>query len=355
MSAPPTETANAGHGPVVLQVDNLPTPHAAARGASVGQATTGQNQQMATHTTWADSVDEDVSHRTFFPGFTHLQVPVSDLTLNAVRGGAGPPVLLLHGYPQMHVMWHRVAPLLATRFTVICPDLRGYGDSGKPASDPRHAPYSKRVMAADQLELMRHLGFERFAVVGHDRGGRVARRLAIDHPDAVGRLAVLDLIPTATIYATLTQERATTVWRYFFLIQPPDLPERLIGAQAGAYLDWTLREWCGTPGALSAAARREYRRCFDGTTIHASCEDYRAGATIDLEHDAADAGRRLSCPMLVLWSARGLGAAYDVLSIWRDEASDPQDVRGQALDCGHFLAEERPRETATALLQFLAG
>jgi haloacetate dehalogenase len=207
-------------------------------------------------------------------------------------------------------------------------------------------------MATDQIELMRNLGFERFAVVGHDRGARVARRLALDHPDVVSHLAVLDIVPTATIYATLNRARATNVWRYFFLVQPPDLPERLIGGQIDAYLDWTLREWCRTPGALSPEAVQEYRRCFDAATIHASCEDYRAGATIDLEHDAADAGHRLACPVLVLWSAGGLGASYDVLSIWREEAAD---VRGQALECGHFLAEERPEETASALLPFLAG
>jgi haloacetate dehalogenase len=258
-------------------------------------------------------------------------------------------VLLLHGYPQTHVIWHHVAPVLAERFTVVCSDLRGYGDSGKPRSDENHEPYSKRVMAQDQLELMRALGFERFALVGHDRGARVARRLALDHPDSVSRLAILDIVPTETIYGQLDQERATKVWRYFFLIQPPDLPERLIGADPGFYLDWTLREWCGTPGALDGAAVSEYRRCFEPATIHAGCEDYRAGATIDLSHDRAD-GERIPCPVLVLWSAQGIGSFYDVLSIWQRQADT---VRGRALDCGHFLAEERPAETASELSRFL--
>jgi haloacetate dehalogenase len=284
-----------------------------------------------------------------FPGFSRAQLAVNGTTINSVRGGVGPPVLLLHGYPQTHVIWHRVAPVLAERFTVVCSDLRGYGDSGKPGSDESHEPYSKRVMAQDQLELMRALGFERFALVGHDRGARVARRLALDHPDAVSRLASLDIVPTETIYGLLDQQRATAVWRYFFLVQPPDLPERLIGADPGFYLDWTLREWCGTPGALDEAAVSEYRRCFDAATIHAGCEDYRAGATIDLAHDRADK-TRIRCPLLVLWSARGIGSSYDVLSIWREQADA---ARGRALDCGHFLPEERPAETASELSRFL--
>jgi haloacetate dehalogenase len=284
-----------------------------------------------------------------FPGFSTLDLPVNGTTIHAVRGGTGPPVLLLHGYPQTHAMWHRVAPRLAQRFTVVCPDLRGYGDSGKPSSDESHEPYSKRVMAQDQLELMRALGFEVFALVGHDRGARVARRLALDHPDSVSRLAILDVVPTETIYGLLDRERATTVWRYFFLVQPPDLAERLIGADPGFYLDWTLREWCGTPDALDDAAVSEYRRCFDTATIHAGCEDYRAGATIDLSHDRADR-KRIHCPVLVLWSGQGIGASYDVLSIWREQAPG---AHGHALDCGHFLAEERPADTTSELTRFL--
>jgi haloacetate dehalogenase len=290
-----------------------------------------------------------MSSGSLLKGFSRVELAVNGTTINAERGGSGPPLLLLHGYPQTHAMWHRVAPALGERFTVVCPDLRGYGDSGKPSSDENHEPYAKRVMALDQLELMRALGFERFALAGHDRGARVARRLTLDHPDAVSRLAILDIVPTETIYGTLDQGRATTVWRYFFLVQPPDLPERLIGADPGFYLDWTFREWCGTPGSLDEAAVSKYRRCFDAATIHAGCEDYRAGATIDLAHDRADE-EQIRCPLLVLWSARGIGSTYDVLSIWREQADA---IRGRALNCGHFLAEERPDETTAELLAFL--
>jgi haloacetate dehalogenase len=206
-------------------------------------------------------------------------------------------------------------------------------------------------MAQDQVAIMRALGFERFAVAGHDRGGRVARRLALDHPERVTHLAVLDIVPTDTIYATLDQRRATDVWRYFFLIQPFDLPERVIGADREFYLRWTLDHWCGTTGALTAEATAEYLRCFDAATIHATCEDYRAGATIDLEHDRADAGRTLSCPLLVMWSARGLGRLYDVGDCWRQEAA--AGLRTAALDCGHFLPEERPEQVAAGLVAFM--
>jgi haloacetate dehalogenase len=284
-------------------------------------------------------------------GFSSRRVPANGTDINVVHGGAGPPVLLLHGYPQTHVMWHRVARLLAGHFTVVCPDLRGYGDSAAPPSDVNHEPYSKRAMAQDQLEVMRTLGYERFALVGHDRGARVARRLALDRPGVVMRLALLDIVPTATIYATLDQARATTVWRYLFLVQPADLPERLIGADPAFYLRWTFEEWSGDAGALDPAALAEYVRCFDEATIHASCEDYRAGATVDLAHDAEDVTQSISCPLLVLWSASGLGTSYDVLAIWREQADD---VRGRALDCGHFLAEQRPEEVAAELIAFLA-
>jgi haloacetate dehalogenase len=287
-----------------------------------------------------------------FPGFSAVDLDVDGTTIHAVRGGSGPPLLLLHGYPQTHVAWHRVAPVLAERFTVVCPDLRGYGDSDKPPADGSHAAYSKRTMARDQLGVMRELGYERFALAGHDRGARVARRLTLDHPDAVVRLALLDIVPTAHIYASLDKERATAVWRYFFLIQPPDLPERLIGADPTFYLRWTFDEWSGRPDALDAAAIAEYARCFDERTIRAGCEDYRAGATIDLAHDRADGSRSIACPLLILWSAHGLGSSYDVLEIWQEQAAD---VRGHALDCGHFLAEERPHETAARLAEFLAG
>jgi haloacetate dehalogenase len=248
-------------------------------------------------------------------------------------------------------MWRRVAPALAERFTVVCVDLRGYGDSGKPPGDQEHVGYSKRTMAQDQLALMQALGYDRFAVVAHDRGARVALRLALDQPAAVTRLAILDIVPTSVIYGSVDDGRARSVWRYFFLTQPFDLPERLIGTNRDFYLRWTLDEWCGTPGALADDVVAEYLRCFDADTVHASCEDYRAGATIDLVHDRVDLGQQLRCPLLVLWSASGLGQQYDVEAIWRRQASD---FRGRGLECGHFIAEERPEDTGAELLTFLA-
>jgi haloacetate dehalogenase len=246
---------------------------------------------------------------------------------------------------------HAVAPRLAAHFTVICPDLRGYGNSAKPPGDPQHRAYSKRVMAREQVEVMQALDAERFAVVGHDRGARVALRMALDHSSVVTHLAVLDIVPTRTVYASVDRARALTVWRYFFLTQPPDLPERFIGNDRDFYLDWTLDEWSGTAGIPTETAVAEYRRCFDSATIHATCEDYHAGATVDLSDDDADADRPLSCPLLVLWSKTRLGASYDVLTIWREHGPS---VRGRALDCGHFLAEERPDETAAELATFLS-
>jgi haloacetate dehalogenase len=284
-------------------------------------------------------------------GFSSARVAANGVGINVARGGEGRPVLLLHGYPQTHVMWHRVAPALAERFTVVCPDLRGYGESDKPPGGDDHATYSKREMARDQLEVMRGLGFESFAVAGHDRGARVALRLALDHSRAVSHLAVLDIVPTRTIYARLDKARATTVWRYLFLTQPYDLPERLIGNDPGFYLRWTLNEWSGAPEAIADEARAEYERYFDPATVHATCEDYRAGATIDLDHDEADAHARLDCPVLALWSKSGIGSAYDVARIWAERVTQ---FRGQELDCGHFIAEERPRETAETLLEFFA-
>jgi haloacetate dehalogenase len=289
-------------------------------------------------------------HRSVLDGFSSERIEANGIRVNVARGGDGPPVLLLHGYPQTHVMWHLVAPALTKRFTVVCPDLRGYGDSDKPAGGGNHSSYSKRAMALDQVEVMRSLGFDRFAVAGHDRGARVALRMALDNPEAVSRLAVLDIVPTRTIYATVDQRRATTVWRYFFLVQPDDLPERLIESDPHFYLRRTLDEWCGTPGALAPEAVDEYRRCFDAATIHATCEDYRAGASIDLAHDEADADSLLRCPVLILWSRTGIGSLYDVPGIWGKRAPD---LRRRPLDCGHFLAEERPEETAAELLAFL--
>ncbi len=288
-----------------------------------------------------------------FDGFTAVRVDADGVSIDLVRGGDGPPLLLLHGYPQTHVMWHRVAPLLAERFTVVVPDLRGYGDSSKPPGGADHAAYSKRAMAQDQVEVMRALGHERFAVAGHDRGGRVAYRLARDHPERVTRLAVLDIVPTDTVYASTSRELATAYFHWFFLIQPFDLPERLIGCEPLRWLHASLGGWGTELASFDPDAVREYERCFaDPDAIHASCEDYRAGASIDLVHDEADRGHRLACPLLVLWGTSGaMHAVFDVLATWGDRGDD---VQGRALDCGHFLAEELPEETAAELVRFFA-
>ncbi len=286
-----------------------------------------------------------------FEGFERRKVPVAAGAINLVRGGKGPPLLLLHGYPQTHAMWHKIAPALAERFTVVCPDLRGYGDSMKPPSDPDHAAYSKRAMAQDMVDTMRALGFERFSLAGHDRGGRVAHRLAADHPERVDRVAVLDICPTYSMYAETDKEFATAYYHWFFLIQPAPLPERLIGADPAFWIDAIFDRWGRDEAAITPQARAEYVRCFaDPATIHATCEDYRAAASIDLAHDAADLDRRLETPLLALWGSRGfVGRRYDVLAAWRRRA---QDVRGEAVPSGHFLPEEAPAATLAALQAF---
>ncbi len=286
-----------------------------------------------------------------FSGFTTARVATEGAAIHVTMGGRGPPLLLLHGYPQTHVMWHKIAPGLAERFTVISPDLRGYGDSEKPPGGPDHEGYSKRAMAADQVAVMRKLGFSRFQAVGHDRGARVLYRLCLDHAASVERAAVLDIIPTAEVFARTDKALATHYYHWFFLIQPYDLPERLIGGAPDYFLDRIFRS-LGRDGVFSAEAVAEYKRCFrDPATIHATCEDYRAAATIDLVHDAADAGKKIGCPLLVLWGKQGVvGKLYDPLAIWREKAVD---VRGEALPCGHFLPEEAPEETLTALNAFL--
>jgi len=289
-----------------------------------------------------------------FEGFERIQIETSGATINAVRGGEGPPVLLLHGYPQTLAMWHLIAPRLTASFTVVATDLRGYGDSSKPEGREEHAGYSKRAMAADQVEVMRTLGFGSFAVLGHDRGGRVAHRMALDHPQSVTRLAVLDIVPTRHVFETVDKELAMAYYHWFFLSQPYDLPERLIGADPDYYLRKKLGGWGTGFDSFASEAYAEYERCFrDSRTIHASCEDYRAATTIDLEHDGADRDRKVGCPLLALWGEQGaVERLYDVLGVWRGYASD---VRGRALPCGHYLAEERPEETAEELVTFLHG
>ena len=289
-----------------------------------------------------------------FEGFATSRVDAGGVEIHVRRGGKGPPLLLLHGYPETHVMWHRVAPALAERFTVVAPDLRGYGDSAKPSGGAGHQAYAKRALAADQVAVMRALGFERFQAVGHDRGARVLHRLCLDHPASVGRAALLDVAPTATMYETTDKAFATAYFHWFFLIQRHDLPERLIGHDPDYWIDTLLGAWGRRRDAFAPEAIAEYKRCFrDPATIHATCEDYRAAATIDLEHDTADAERRVECPLLALWGADGVvGRRYDVLASWREKA---KDVQGAALPGGHFLPEEAPAETLTALLAFLAA
>jgi len=285
-----------------------------------------------------------------FDGFTHKQIKTRETTINLVQGGDGDPVLLLHGYPGTHVCWHRLAPILAERFTVVCADLRGFGDSAKPPGDPEHFAYSKRVMAQDQIEVMQSLGFNKFAVVGHDRGARVAHRMALDHAKNVIRLALLDIIPTSIAFANVDKDMATSAFNWFFSIQPDNLPERLIGAEPEFYLHWILDHWAGKKDTLATAAVAEYQRCFDVATIRATNEEFRAAATIDLVHDELDKKRKISCPTLVLWSATSW-TKFDVLGVWRSYADD---VQGIAFDCGHFLPEEDPEQTNAELLRFLA-
>lgn len=290
---------------------------------------------------------------TLFPEFEPRRIRTSGTEINLLVGGSGPALLLLHGYPQTHAMWHRIAARLAQHFTVVCADLRGYGDSGKPVSEPDHRTYSKRAMAQDQVEVMQALGFSRFAVAGHDRGGRVAHRMARDHPERVERLAVLDISPTAIMYGRADRAFATAYYHWFFLIQPYDLPERLIGADPQYYLRKKLGGW-GTAGLgiFHAQALAEYERCFrEPATIHATCEDYRAAATIDLEHDAADGQQKMRGPLLVLWGEKGVvHRLFDPIADWSSVAAD---VRGKALPAGHYLAEEVPDATCAELLAFL--
>lgn len=288
-----------------------------------------------------------------FEGFERRRVTVSEAEIDLVIGGSGPPLLLLHGYPQTRACWHKVAPGLAERFTVVAPDLRGYGASSKPPAGTDHAGYSKRTMARDQIEVMAALGFPTFRLAGHDRGGRVAYRLALDHPRRVVRLALLDIVPTLEQFAQVDKGAALGSYHWYFLAQTPGFPERLIGNDAEFFLRHTLETWCGTPGAFTGDAMAEYVRAFkDPAVIHATCEDYRAGATIDCDLDRQDQerGNRITCPLLVLWGDKGRPhKRRQVTETWARWATD---VRAQGLPCGHFLPEEAPAETLRELLAF---
>jgi haloacetate dehalogenase len=291
---------------------------------------------------------------TLFEGFqrTRITPEATGVEINVMFGGSGPPLLLLHGFPQTHAMWHPIAPRFAEKYSVVVPDLRGYGDSAKPAGGGDHADYSFRAMATDQIEVMKALGHERFMFIGHDRGARVGHRLALDHPGAVERLGLLDIVPTSFVYANTDRRLATAYFHWFFLIQAEPLPERLIGGDPL----FILRRFLAFSGGLDGYAPEalaEYERCFvDPATIHAMCEDYRAGAGIDLEHDEADRNRKIERPVLILWGTRGaVGALYEPLDVWRSFATD---VRGHAIEAGHYLVEERPDDTFAALASFLA-
>ncbi len=283
-----------------------------------------------------------------FEGFRRFRVAGDGAEINLVVGGSGTPVLLLHGYPQSLAMWHQVAPALARDHTVVAADLRGYGDS----SAPEDGDYSFRAMARDQVAVMRGLGFERFSVVGHDRGARVAHRMALDHPHRLDRVAVLDIVPTRHVLAHVDRRLAGRYFHWFFLSQPADLPERLILGSPRLYLHRVLSGLGTGLDAFDPEALAEYERCFDATTVHAICEDYRAAIGVDQEHDEADAGRRIEHPLLVLWGANGVVAeVHHPLEVWPEYAAD---VRGRSLDAGHFLVEERPAETLAELHAFLS-
>jgi haloacetate dehalogenase len=293
-------------------------------------------------------------------GFESCAIDTGETAIFVRSAGSGPPILLLHGFPQTHLMWRDVAPLLMGRFSVVCADLRGYGSSGCPQSAPDHAPYAKRAMARDMVIVMEKLGFPRFSVAGHDRGGRVAYRLALDEPQRIERLAVLDVVPTAAAWERADARFALGYWPWSLLAQEAPFPERLMTAVPDATIDAALSGWGSAPETFDDSVRKAYHEALgDWTHAHAICEEYRAAATLDRAHDEADrkAGRRIGCPVLALWSGTGpLSIWYEdaggPLALWRDWASD---VRGHALDGGHFFPEELPHDTADAMITFFAG
>ncbi|WP_304163969.1 alpha/beta fold hydrolase [Phenylobacterium aquaticum] len=288
-----------------------------------------------------------------FERFEQSRVDVGEAILRVRHGGSGPPLLLLHGYPETHMMWGKIADDLARDFTVIAPDLRGYGESTKPATAKDHENASKRAMARDAIALMRHFGHERFNLAGHDRGGRVAYRLALDHPDALIKLSILDIMPTAEVWKRANKAFALGYWHWSFLAQPAPFPESLIAYDPDKFLFEGMMRGATPPFAPDAF--EDYRKAArDPAVIHAMCEDYRAGASYDVAVDEADRGvRKISCPVQILWGGKGaLGAWYDVLGVWREWADD---VTGQAIDCGHFIPEEKPAETLAALRGFFGA
>jgi haloacetate dehalogenase len=288
-----------------------------------------------------------------FDGFAPFETTRDGVRLHGLRGGSGAPLLLLHGHPQSHVMWHRVAPRLAGHYTVVMHDLRGYGDSGRPEPGEGGERYARREMALDAIAVMRAQGFGRFQVLAHDRGARVAHRLALDHPDAVERMLLLDIAPTLDMYRNTTREFAQAYWHWFFLIQPPPLPEALISSDPVRYVRAVMGKRHAGLAAFAPEALAEYERCARiAGTAQAICGDYRAGAGIDLEHDVADeaAGRNVEQPLRVLWGAHGaVGRCFDVLQLWRRRASR---LSGRSLDCGHYIAEEAPSDLLDEAFRF---
>jgi haloacetate dehalogenase len=291
--------------------------------------------------------------RLLLAGFEYGRMDVADITVSYAIRGSGPPLLLLHGYPENHLMWRHVAPVLAADHTVVVADLRGYGDSGKPAPDAAGNLYSKRSMARDQAGLMRQLGFPQFQLAGHDRGARVAHRLVLDHPDTVTSLAVLDIVPTRHVFGNVTRAMATTYYHWFFLTVPNGIPEHMIAADPGYWVRSFISPLLGENASIEPEVMEDYIRCFgEPGTIAGSCADYRAGASIDLVHDEETfaSGQKIECPVLALWGEQAfVGRGYQPLSVWQQYATD---VRGQALPTGHFLPEEAPDQVSAALREF---
>jgi haloacetate dehalogenase len=308
----------------------------------------------------SESAPDTQPRKEFFKGYKTEEVKTSSATIHTVYGGNrnGPPLLLLHGIPETHVLWRKVAPLLAPDYFLVMTDLRGYGDSSKPPGGGDHFAYSKRAMAQDQVEVMKHFGFDKFALVGHDRGGRAAHRLALDHPEVLTKLVILDIVPTYLLYQHITQEFATVFYHWFLMVQPPPFPETLVQNSAEYFLKCTLL-WLGgneltdpLPEWVGPAVFQEYLRTFrEPATIHAICEDYRAAASIDLAHDAADLEKKIQCPLLILWSKKGpFDRMYKVLQVWQERAVTAQ---GKAMPTGHFLPEQMPEELTQEIKAFL--
>lgn len=290
----------------------------------------------------------------FLNVFKEDKLRLNDVTINYKHGGEGKPLLLIHGYPQTHIMWHKVANELTNSFYVICPDLRGYGDSSKPKGLENHENYSKKIMAKDMIELMKHLGFDDFFLAGHDRGARVTHRLCLDYPKNVLKACVMDIAPTYHMFKNTDQNFATGYYHWFFLIQPDNLPETMIGENPAYYLKEKLKRWSDKEVAyekkFDKEAVQEYVRCFDKESIHGTCEDYRAAASIDMEDDEKDRNRKIETPLLILWGEKGfVNRTFEVLKVWEDYATN---IQGRTLECGHFLPEEKPEEVILELREF---